>query len=1222
MAVSMMSFMGFWQMFFLWGFGGIGLPLGLPPGPEDPVMANIAPQECLFYMSWAGMAKPDPNSKNQLEQLFAEPDVQNFAGEVERRIRGSLKAAAQREGPEAVAMIDEVIDLVKTALTSPAAIYLAKVGMGPAGPDVRAGVVINLGADAAKVRSTLEKYQQRFLGSLPEAKAAEPGAEGWHLIQPGPRGPAITWGVRGKYLIAVLGDGEADDVLKRGRGNPPEWLTSIRQQLPVPRRATLAYTNLKGVIAMVQATAGPQAATVIKALGLDSITSLASVTGLDETGFVSKSLVRIEGESEGLLAAVSNKPLEAKDLAPIPQDATFAVAARIDVSQVWQTIVAMIGKIDPRGGERFAEELGMVEERLGFKIRDDLLAPLGDVWCLYNSPGEGGLVVTGLTAVVSLKDAKRAAATHEKLIALVKAAVYGAPPDLVPRIEEFQFAGRQVYSLNVPDAEFPVAPSWCLTDKELIVALFPQNVKAYLARGADFQSLAAAPEVAEVLKAESGPIMLSYQNAPELFRLLYPVLQIAAKYALRELQREGIDVDISVLPAASSIGKHLRPGVSVVRRTKEGIETTTRQTLPSASIGTTGPVAVALLLPAVQGSREARRRSQCANNLKQIALAMHNYHDVNKTFPPAYTVDKNGKPLLSWRVLILPYMEQQALYQQFHLDEPWDSEHNKKLAQVMVPTYHCPSTPLVPGKTTYLTVRHKDAIFAGDEAIGFAGIRDGSSNTILVVEAGFQAAVPWTKPDDFVPDPNFPTRGLGGYHPGGFNVAMADGSVRFISQRIDPKTLWALFTRAGGEVVTIDQTYGPPSSYRRPAVPVPKVLDFRSDPEYMPQPLPPGAIAPPALPPGVGMPISPIERARMAARRAQSTNNLKQIAIALHNYHDVYKVFPAASYPDKTGKPRLSWRVAILPYVEESQLYKEFNFNEPWDSEHNKKLIERIPQVYRSPASKAGPGKTNYLTVRGERTVFPGPGKNVGFAQITDGTSNTIMTVEASDQRAVIWTKPDDFEYDPKDPLKGLVGLYPDGFLAGLADASVLFLSAKADPQTLLLAFDRADGKPISIEQLTIPPVGSAVPSFFGPEVKRKTPLPVRPAPKKTAAGPAGGPGGLLGSYSAAQRRAQVAAARAQISALQGPLDMYSMDLRDYPSTKQGLQALVNAPKDLANQAGWSGPYLKQAVPLDPWGRAYQYEYPSKHGLERPDIWSLGPDGESGTDDDITNWAE
>src|ERR1700676_3675353 len=104
-------------------------------------------------------------------------------------------------------------------------------------------------------------------------------------------------------------------------------------------------------------------------------------------------------------------------------------------------------------------------------------------------------------------------------------------------------------------------------------------------------------------------------------------------------------------------------------------------------------VLIALLLPAVQAAREAARRAQCVNNLKQIGLAMHNYHSTYDCFPPAVTADDQGRPLLSWRVLILPYLEEAPLYAQFHLDEPWDSPHNLPLASKMPRVYTCPSDP-------------------------------------------------------------------------------------------------------------------------------------------------------------------------------------------------------------------------------------------------------------------------------------------------------------------------------------------------------------------------------------------------------------------------------------------------------------------------------------------------------------------------------------------------
>ena len=217
----------------------------------------------------------------------------------------------------------------------------------------------------------------------------------------------------------------------------------------------------------------------------------------------------------------------------------------------------------------------------------------------------------------------------------------------------------------------------------------------------------------------------------------------------------------------------------------------------------TAGVAVALLLPAVQAAREAARRTSAANNLKQIAIAMHNYHDTYRKFPPRANLSPDGKPLLSWRVHILPYIEQDQLYRQFKLDEPWDSEHNKKLIDKMPVTYRLPSAPANTTKTNYLMITGKGTLYEKYDGVTIAAIVDGTSNTLMAVEVNNDRAVTWTKPDDYEVNFDKPLDGLLGIRPGGFQAAFIDGSVRFISQTIDQVTLKALYTRAGGEVVRL-----------------------------------------------------------------------------------------------------------------------------------------------------------------------------------------------------------------------------------------------------------------------------------------------------------------------------------------------------------------------------------------------------------------------------------
>jgi RNA polymerase sigma factor (sigma-70 family) len=197
---------------------------------------------------------------------------------------------------------------------------------------------------------------------------------------------------------------------------------------------------------------------------------------------------------------------------------------------------------------------------------------------------------------------------------------------------------------------------------------------------------------------------------------------------------------------------------------------------------------------------EAADRERSVNNLKQLAIALYNYHDANGTFPPSAVYSKDGKALLSWRVLVLPYLEEDQLFKQFKLEEPWDSEHNKKLL-ARIPKVFAP----VRGKnkdgsgTYYQVFTGNGAAFDAKRGARITDFTDGTSNTILIVEAA--ETVPWTKPADLAFDPAKPLPKLGGLFGGEFHFALADASAHCGKKDVDEKVLKAFITRAGGEVV-------------------------------------------------------------------------------------------------------------------------------------------------------------------------------------------------------------------------------------------------------------------------------------------------------------------------------------------------------------------------------------------------------------------------------------
>jgi prepilin-type processing-associated H-X9-DG protein len=212
------------------------------------------------------------------------------------------------------------------------------------------------------------------------------------------------------------------------------------------------------------------------------------------------------------------------------------------------------------------------------------------------------------------------------------------------------------------------------------------------------------------------------------------------------------------------------------------------------------PLSIALLLPAVQSAREAARRTQCRNNMKQIALALQGYHATHGSFPPPATYDAQGRPLLSWRVLILPFLAEQGLFQQFRLDESWDSPNNLPLASQMPEVFRCPSEPASAANTTsYVAITGAGTVFPPGRSVSLRDITDGTANTVMVGELAGSSIV-WTQPQDVVFAAEFVGPGdFSSYHPGGWNTAFADGNVRFMSNNIDTPACRAMMTIQGGE---------------------------------------------------------------------------------------------------------------------------------------------------------------------------------------------------------------------------------------------------------------------------------------------------------------------------------------------------------------------------------------------------------------------------------------
>ena len=529
----------------------------------------------------------------------------------------------------------------------------------------------------------------------------------------------------------------------------------------------------------------------------------------------------------GVLTLIDQPTFNAKSLPPMPAGQTDFTVVSLDAGKFLDVL-----RTTPDGERKVNEMSQNFRRQTGLRLREDVLDTIGPQWAFFmasEGPGAEWSVLGGLanwalhppklTAVVQIRDREGLRASLKTLAKFANEQFELGTGRAHPavRIERAGQGGRIRPGHSTPAltaagrraADVARRRQPCRAEH-----LHPSRPAGASGQGPTRDHRGAGQARRRLALCQS------QRPARVVARVDYqcPVLPSGHRQDGRESRFPTLDggltqihIDPDRLPDPDAMRKFLFPALTTAKATDDGLEIRSRMAFPGPSFVPmpTGPVAIALLLPAVQAAREAARRSQCVNNLKQIALAMHNYHSAFNTFPAAAIAGKDGKPLLSWRVAILPYIEQDALYHQFHLDEPWDSPNNKPLIEQMPKIYACPSDNPEPGMTHYQVIvgpkqgngNEPGTVFEGlTKKHGLLEITDGTSNTLMIVEA--RKPVIWTQPEDVPFDPKgqlLPL--LGSNHAGGFNTAFCDGSVRFIKLSIDQGVLKALATRNGGEVI-------------------------------------------------------------------------------------------------------------------------------------------------------------------------------------------------------------------------------------------------------------------------------------------------------------------------------------------------------------------------------------------------------------------------------------
>lgn len=560
-----------------------GLPLGMPPAAEDPLLSAVAPESCFLYVSWAGVAAPRPESPNRTERLLAEPDVQRLVDELQKRLKAALKRGAGK-GERNGIVADEFPTVLRLLVTRPAALSVEGVPtpQKPGSFPAQMTLTLHVGDQAKTIENSFLALEQAF-GMESFVVAGDDVAGGgmnWHVLPTTPQfGFDIRWGLTDNgYLLIANEQKTASRLLARLRnGKPPEWLTAIKRRLAVERVALVTHVDLQQLLPLLPLPWGGA-----EALELSRLQSLDCVQGLDETGCVSRTWLKMDGRPAALLKLLDVQPLDAAALQPIPDQATLALAARIDLARTARESVALMEKHTPGSGLEFAKEFEDSFGDLGFSVQKDLLPALGDTWRIYHAPAEEGTLFTSWTAVASLRDPQKLKQISNSLVAKpgADAAESRRTNSDFAKNKQFSYQNREISVLNSVGDASPISPAWCVTENELIVSTFPQGVQTYLSRDRTKQSLADQPDVAAALKGPNAPLLYIHYNSAELCREVYPLAKVWANLSLFDLQQRGVDIDISLLPALPSLVKHLGPGSTAVHAVDDGLIVTNRATIP------------------------------------------------------------------------------------------------------------------------------------------------------------------------------------------------------------------------------------------------------------------------------------------------------------------------------------------------------------------------------------------------------------------------------------------------------------------------------------------------------------------------------------------------------------------------------------------------------------------------------------------------------------------
>lgn len=779
-------------VFLMFASGGIGLPLGMPPGPEDPVLGKFADDDAQMYFAWTGMGAiqgSDPTSK-----WMAKPEILLAVGKLKEALQKELGGRADRAG-EMSLLRRLAIKTLESSVNNGASIFATDIELDGRSPEFKGAILIPL-ADQKMELEQLVTQLESVVAKADKTQCDMIEKDGLTRIRIAKDLPVpVEFLIKENNLVIGIGEGMLDRGLKNIQTEPPVWFTEYRKRLKVEKFSSVAY--LSGTI--LESVKQP----VSTFIDIESLTAICFVSGIDDEGAVSRAALDLKPGSQ-MDKLLPRQPLRTHELARMAKRPLFGLQTHIPVEEVI-SYIATVGK--QIGDDPVADAEEQFEEMFGLSLQEEMLNVFDG---FAGASFDVDLVGNRPEVIISLgiSDEMSFPAVYETVIETIS-----QWPDVEDRLKTSTHRNFEIFEVTPKPMGFmffPVELCWAHANDQLIFATDTDLIAAQIDRMIDGDTFADSERAKQLIEFGKEN---NFGN-PVAVSTLDPVKLMEVFFHFTEMFRFMDDDDelfsgftFGDIPKLEVLSEGLDSAATGVYRTPEGIEAFSRHTPPGSS-----PPVTMLVVGGASFTSSNRAfdtpQTKMQNNLRQVLLACLNFESAWMKFPATGTKNADGQPLLSWRVHILPYIDEVNLYKQFHLDEPWDSEHNKTLIEKMPDVYCHVDMESSDGKTVFLGIAGEEGVLGTPQEkasgqVGFGKIVDGSSNTALAVAVEPSSAVIWSKPDDLKADDGEKAIEATDENEDGTMVGLADGSVH-VFEDLDAGTWESLMKISDGEVIDIN----------------------------------------------------------------------------------------------------------------------------------------------------------------------------------------------------------------------------------------------------------------------------------------------------------------------------------------------------------------------------------------------------------------------------------